>query len=168
MNESKELVKQLTQVALRYLGYRDRLQAEVVTRLRQEVVKKKYGPQGETAIPQVIAKLEKLDLLDDTRFITQFVHTQLNSKLRGPYRISSRLFQLGADRQLVNSLLPQLISDQQQSQAIATFITKKYPQGITTHKDKIKLYHQLKRRGFHSRLIQEKIDASVSNELQYP
>jgi len=168
MNDPQDLVKKLTQVAIRYLGYRDRLQAEVVKRLHQEVAKRNYGPQGEAAIPQVIAKLEKLNLLDDTSFITQFVQVQINSKLRGPYYISNRLYQLGADRRLVKSLLPQLITDQQQSQAIATFITKKYPQGITTHKDKIKLYHQLKRRGFDSRLIQEKIDASVSNELQYP
>ncbi len=168
MIDIDDLQKSLTQVTLRYLGYRARLENEIVKRLQLEIKKKKYGEAGEKLIPAVISKLKKMDLIDDSQFIKDFTKTQLESKSKGPYFISHRLFQLGADSQLVKSLLPKLITPAQEGEVISRYITRKYPQGIKEYKDKIKLYHQLKSRGFSHQLIREKIDASVSNEIQYP
>ena len=43
MIDIDDLQKSLTQVALRYLGYRARLEGEIVKRLKLEIKKKKYG-----------------------------------------------------------------------------------------------------------------------------
>lgn len=168
MIDTEDIQKHLTQVALRYLGYRARLEGEIVKRLKLEIKKKNYGEVGEKLIPAVISKLKKMDLIDDSQFIKDFTKTQLESKFKGPYFISRRLFQLGADSQLVKSLLPRLITPDQEREVVSRYITRKYPQGIKEYKDKIKLYHQLKSRGFSHQIIREKIDASVSNEIQYP
>jgi len=167
MIDTEDIQKRLTQTALRYLGYRARLEGEIVKRLELEIKKKKYGEEGEKLIPVVVDKLKKMNLIDDVQFIKDFIEYQLESKLKGPYFITQRLTQLGADPKSVKSLMPQLVDREKEGAAIDQVIQRKYPQGITNLKDKNKLYRQLKSRGFSFQLIQEKIDASVSSRVQY-
>ena len=167
MTDTEDIQKRLTQTALRYLGYRARLEGEIVKRLELEIKKKKYGTAGEKLIPVVVDKLKKMNLIDDVQFIKDFIEYQLESKLKGPYFITQRLTQLGADPESIKPLMSQLIDREKEGTAIDQVIQRKYPQGITDQKDKIKLYHQLKSRGFSYQLIREKIDASVSNRVQY-
>ena len=157
MIDTDNLQRHLTQVALRYLGYRARLEAEIVTRLKLEIKRKQSGQEAEKIIPAVLERLHKMDLIDDSQFIQDFIKTQLDSKLKGPYFISRRLVQLGADRQLVNSLISQHIDSQREGQAIDSFIQRKYPQGLKNMEDRAKLSRQLIGRGFSSFLIREKV-----------
>lgn len=168
MIDIEDIQKRLTQTALRYLGYRARLEGEIVKRLELEIKKRKYGSAGEKLIPVVVDKLKKMNLIDDVQFIKDFIEYQLESKLKGPYFITYRLTQLGADPKSVKSLISQLVDKEKEGAAIDQVIQRKYPQGITNPKEKNKLYHQLKSRGFSFQLIQERIDASVSNRVQYP
>lgn len=167
MIDTDTLQQRLNQVALHYLAYRDRLENEIVNRLKTEIKKKKYGEEAEKLIPLVIDKLKKMNLIDDSQFIKDFTRTQLESKLKGPYFISRRLTQLGADPKMVKSLMPQLVDSEKEGTAINQFIQRKYPQGITDPKDKIRLHRQLVGRGFSHQLIREKIDASVPDRVQY-
>lgn len=168
MTNPDTIQQHLVQVSLRYLAYRARLEGEIVKRLQLEVKKKKYGEEGEKLIPTTIVKLKKMKLIDDSQFIEDFTKTQLESKFKGPYFISRRLIQLGADPKLVRSLMSTLITPAQEGAAIDNYISRKFTQDISDPKNKFKLYHRLKSRGFSHRLIQEKIDASMSDKIQYP
>lgn len=166
MIDTDTLRQRLTQVAIRFLGYRDRLEGEIITRLKTEIKKKQYGQEGEEMIPVVIDKIKNMGLIDDVQFIKDFTKTQLESKLKGPYFISRRLIQLGADPSMVKSLIPELITDQKEGEVIEQLIQHQYSQEITDQKDRFRLYNRLKSRGFSHQIIKEKIDASVSNRLQ--
>ena len=166
MIDNDTLQQRLNQVALRFITYRDRLEGEIIKRLKLEVKKKQYGEEGEKMIPVVVEKIREMGLIDDVQFIKDFTRIQLESKFKGPYFISRRLFQLGADSSLVKSLMVELIDGEKEGVAIDQVIQRKFPQGINDQKDKIRLYNQLKSRGFSHQSIKEKIDASVTNRVQ--
>mgnify|MGYP003965562105 CR=1 FL=1 len=159
----RDIEKTLTQTALRYLGYRDRFKQEIIVRLKKQIAKKDYPVETLDLIPNVMAKLEKAGLLDDQDLIDRYIKSQQESKLRGPFVIKQKLFQMGANREQVDRAINKLVTSDSQSLSIDKLI-KKYQPNLEDFKSVMKFQHQLIYRGFNLGLIKKKIALLAQKE----
>lgn len=85
-------------VAINYLSYRMRTEAEIRTHLRE----KELAPD---VIDRAIARLYDEQLLDDFIFAETFVRDRMNRSTKGPNVIRQELSQKGVDRTLIDDAL---------------------------------------------------------------
>ena len=162
ISSEEDIKKNLFQVALTYLSYRDRFKKEIEIRLKKEV-NKKYPKKFLSLIPTILTKLEKASLINDQDLIDIYIKSQHVSKLRGPYYIKRKLHQMGAPRELVESGVRKLITQESQADAIDKLI-KKYQPNLKELKNFIKFQRLLIYRGFDINQIREKIAFSNQKE----
>jgi regulatory protein len=95
---SAESLERLRQVALTYLGRRERTVAEMRQRLARET-------PDEAAVEQVITELQTEVLLDDARYARLFVEDKRTLEAWGNERIERELRGRGIERELVAAAL---------------------------------------------------------------
>jgi regulatory protein len=89
-----EEIRQAADLALQFLGYRARSRAEVQRRL----ARKGYE---EEIVNQVIDRLAKSGLIDDSQFTEAWVRARSTGRVMGPRRIAWELRQKGVDAETV-------------------------------------------------------------------
>ena len=91
---SHESLERVRQVALTYLGRRERTVAEMRQRLER-------AGADEAAVEQVVGELREQSLLDDQRYATLFVQDKRNLEGWGRERIGRTLAERGIERELI-------------------------------------------------------------------
>lgn len=142
-----EEVHKATEAALGLLEVRARSTREIETRLKQ----KGYE---DAVIGQVIEKLRRLGLLDDTQFAAQWVESRARlggSRPVGRQRLRTELFQKGVGKDTVAEAVAQ-VSDEDEL-ALARAAAQKRVRHIPSDPDALraerqKLIGHLQRRGF--------------------
>jgi regulatory protein len=124
--------------------------------LKERLLKKKANPQ---VIEQIIAKLEEMRFVDDTRFAEQFISSRQRSK--GKLKIKQELFQKGLSEAIVNQTLEDL-GDEQQIASATQVLEKQLSklQNVESRKRYAKAYTFLARRGFSGDIIRSTLENS--------
>lgn len=146
---SKDYQKILFQTALRYLGYRDRFRKEIEVRLKKQILKKKLPEETFKLIPGILTKLEKAGLVNDQDLIDRYIKNQQENKLRGPFAIKQKLFQMGAPKDQVNKSIDKLVTQESQEATIKQ-LTKKHKPDLGDPKSLARFQRLLAYRGFSS------------------
>ncbi len=157
--EQDEEFRRAWESALRLLTYRERSRKEV----REKLAGKKYSPETVSA---VIAKLERLDLLDDEKFSRLWVNSRINFKPRAAWLISRELKQKGIDKETARRVLGELLPPERERDAarqLAANRVRRY-RGQPLETVKRKLFAFLARRGFSSETIRECLQELISKE----
>jgi len=162
-NSEEDIRKILFQTAIRYLGYRDRFAKEIETRLKKQIIKRKFKEDSQKLIPEVLTKLEKAGLINDSELIDTYIKSQQKNKQVGPFSIRQKLLQMGADRNQIDTALNKLVTKESQSLSIDKLIKKKKPD-LKDPKSLLKFQRFLIYRGFESGLIREKIALLAKTE----
>ena len=150
-----DIQKALFQTALRYLGYRDRFKKEIETRLKKQIIKRKFPEESFKLIPDILVKLEKNGLINDQDLINTYVKNQHLNRLRGPFFIKQKLMIMGAPRNQVDSAINKLITPESQGIAIKKLIEKRKPD-LQDRQSLQKFQRFLAYRGFRSSFYQLK------------
>ena len=152
----------LTATAIRFLAYRPRFKAEVITRLAKKA--KELGLADPlTLINQIIASLEKSGFIDDDKLLESYIHSRLVEKKKGPYWIRQRLLRFGLSRPEIDAALAKFADKSTQLTVLRNYI-QKHPT-TADPKTKAKLFRALISRGFSASLVAEAFDESQLPEV---
>lgn len=142
------------QAALDYLAYKPRTEEEVRRKLRQEDV-------PSPVIEDVIARLYKLEYLDDEAYAHDYAHNRFSSKKYGPVRIRRELTERGVDRRLADAAVDELFAEVDVTAAAWIHAEKRWPRLAgedDPRRRRQKMYRYLRRRGFTSNTIRPILD----------
>ncbi len=128
---------------IRLISMRPRSQWEI-----EDYLKRKGYDEDVTR--SVLAKLAKLELVDDTKFAQQWVQWRLNSSNRSRRQLYAELLQKRIDRELIEEVLAELDPETELAQ-IRALIERKARQ----YPDRQKLMAFLARKGFSYDLIKQ-------------
>ncbi len=145
--ESSEEFNLAKQKALRLLSYRLRSEKELRTRLKEE----EYPPD---IIDKTVEFLYGIGVLDDTAFARAFINQSLMRRPVGKSRLHRELRQRGIDKETVQSVLQELLTDHQEHQLAdeaAQKLLKRLPPAtnkLTEQKQRRRIANFLARSGF--------------------
>ncbi len=126
--------------AFRLLSYRDRAWSEIERRMQEKGYLEKE-------IEEVKSKLEELDLINDSEFVSSYIENK-KKRFWGPIRIKMELFKLGLPRAEIENRI-----DEHDWKELLAFAITRYKDGYEGQK----LVAKLQRLGFPSSWIWEKI-----------
>jgi regulatory protein len=126
-------------VAWRFLGHRDRTEAEV----RQNFVKKRVDP---AFVEEVVAALLEGGYVDDAAFAHRFAEDRRNLDQWGADRIERRLKELGVDRHLIQAALAEGAHDE--LEAACELLARRFPAPPETPRDRDRALGFLVRKGY--------------------
>ncbi|MBD3225722.1 MAG: hypothetical protein GF313_13420 [Caldithrix sp.] len=137
----------LTQ-AYRYLSRRPHLKKELKTKL----IQKKFD---QSVIEQTLIKLKEQGYIDDADFITRFIADQKQIYRNGPLLIRKKLITKGAQSEMVDVLLKDLYTEEEEEQNADYWLNKKLKRTEITQplKEKQQLGMFLQRKGFNWSII---------------
>jgi regulatory protein len=137
------------QVALRFLSYRPRSEAEIRTRLKRD-------DTSEERIDRIIEKLRDEGQLDDRRFADMYAESKMLRKPIGAMRLRRELQQKGIDDTIIRSVELRYCNDEAELENARSLARRKL--GIDRSTDPLKrkrrLTDHLLRRGFKFDIIQ--------------
>lgn len=145
-------IEKAFQAGVDYLSYRMRSEREV----KDKLLAKEFG---EAVVLEALAKLRRVQLLDDEAFTKAYVRTQWKSGKKGPRVIRRELTQKGIDPNLQEEVLK--MYDDQTQWDIAMELAESTKRSNERHAPaqvKRKIYNRLLRKGFASELIQSVLD----------
>ena len=160
--ETDEEYVDAKQKALDYLAYKPRTETEVRRRLRKRDV-------SPVVIDEVIARLYKLDYLDDEEYAHDYAHNRFSSKKYGPVRIRRELEERGVDRHLAEAAIDELFAEVDAAAAAWTHAEKRWPRLAgedDPRRRRQKMYRYLRRRGFTSDTIRPILDELEQNGVR--
>jgi regulatory protein len=138
---------------LKFLSFRPRSKWEIENYLKN----KKAGTEVEN---KVLAKLEKLGLVNDLEFANWWIENRLKFRPRGPVILKSELIKKGIDREIIDQILEKI--DDQSQHELALKIAQKQAQKFK-NLDKSKFFQKmagfLGRRGFSWEITKAVIDS---------
>ncbi len=151
---STEEVQKALDSALGLLEVRARAKREIETRLAQKGIE-------EDIIAQVIAKLVRLELIDDAQFAAQWVEAKTRvggNRPVGRRRLSSELYAKGVAKEQIASAVEVVTNDAEM--ALARAAAAKKVRGVPTDRDALqkerqKLMGFLQRRGFGWEVVKQ-------------
>jgi regulatory protein len=126
-------------VAWRFLGHRDRTEAEV----RRHFVSKRVDPGF---VEEVVAALLEGGYLDDAAFARRFAEDRRNLDQWGADRIERRLKELGVDRQLIAAAVAEGGHDE--LEAACELLARRFPAPPETPRDRDRALGFLVRKGY--------------------
>lgn len=140
-NKDQSVLQKAKDDAFNLLSYRERSEAEVRTRL----LKKGYAPD---IVEKVVARLKKLDYLNDERFAEKWINYRMKNNPRGVNLLRQELRQKGINNEVIECLLPKLVPRELQIE-VGFKLAHKW---LTTHSNpenrKRKLMQYLQNKGF--------------------
>ncbi|MBI3004975.1 MAG: RecX family transcriptional regulator [Ignavibacteriales bacterium] len=134
-------------VALNYISYRPRSSREVMVRLNE-----KGFPLG--IAQRVVQHFQSVSLINDVEFAGMFVRDKLRAKLLGRALLRQQLSAKGMSRQIIDDVLEEYISDEDQQKAAVALANKRLNTARRSYfkleplKRKKRLMDFLLRRGF--------------------
>lgn len=136
-----------------YVSYRMRSEFEV----KEHLLKKEFG---EAVVLEALAKMKRVQLLDDHAFALAYMRTQWRSGKKGPALIRRELSQKGIDPSIQEEVMSQYDEASQYDAAMKLAEnTKRSNERHAPEAVKRKIYQRLLRKGYSSDLIQRVIDA---------
>lgn len=139
-----ETITVCKRVALRYVSYRMRSEAEVRRRLAKEGA-------GSTTIDMVLDRLREIGVVDDAAFAHAYARDAVSGRKWGPFRIAQGLRKAGVRKELITEAVKRIQRTVDEEGLIEAIATKRWNQlsDITdVKKRKKRLYDYLVRRGF--------------------
>lgn len=124
----------LRKVALNYLSFRPRSETEVRSKLLSKT-------NNLALIDQIIKELKQNRFIDDKSLAESFATRLLKEKSKGPIFIRHKLQRLGIDADLINQTVLEIVTKDDQKQAIRKIIDKHF-------KNKNQIIRLLGSRGF--------------------
>lgn len=157
------IYEKLLERAFRLLAYKPRS----IEELRGRLLEKDWA--DETAVNQVIARLEELGYLNDRQFAISFATSRLAAKPLGPIRLRRDLQRKKLPLETVENTIDETYSIQSEEELIDRAIDKRIRLSgcPETRKESKKLFDYLLRRGFKHDLVLRKIrelGSGVSDE----
>lgn len=111
----------------------------------REKLKKDYPPD---IIDAAISELDSLGLIDDETFAKAYCEHRKDSLKKGPYAIRQELILKGVDRDIIEEVLSEVFSDEDEEISGAREVAKKYQKDLDTPKGKQRLFAALTRKGY--------------------
>lgn len=144
----KDTVHKAYNLAVRYLSYRMRTEKE----MERYLTEKEIDPEH---IGQVMARLIKESLLDDSLFAEMFVRTRINTSNKGPLLIQKELIEKGVRVPIAENAVQQYPFDEQ-IKKVQRFAEKKLRQRNKSFRSQMQqLKAQLMQKGFTQDAIRE-------------
>ncbi|MBS1250084.1 MAG: Regulatory protein RecX [Chloroflexi bacterium] len=137
--KAKDEVEKAYQRALNYLSYRERSEEEVRRNLRKHDVE-------ELAIEEVLVRLRRNTLVDDTRFAEKWVENRAAFHPRSRRALASELYQKGISRPIIDEVLAD-VDEHEMAYQVAQKKLRRV-QGLEWREFRKKLNGYLGRRGF--------------------
>ena len=131
-------------IAWRFLGHRDRTEAEV----RQNFVKKRVDP---AFVEEVVAALLEGGYVDDAAFARRFAEDRRNLDGWGGERIERRLIELGVDRAHIRAAL----GEHDELGAACELLARRFPVPPETPRDLERALGFLIRKGYDLELAHD-------------
>ena len=154
--KAADSVERAKEKALSYLTHRPRSKAEV----RRYLTQRDFS---ESVADEVIARLERVGLVDDMDFARFWVENRVKFRPRGRRMLRYELYQKG----IADAIIEEALADYDEMAAIKR-VAKKHArrlQHCTPEVFRRRLYGRLARRGFDYALIRDVID---SHEIPRP
>ena len=147
-------VQRAREAAARYLSYRPRSEAEVRTRLLE-----RFPPE---TVEQALADLRRQDLLDDSRFASQWTRSRDVHNPRSAWAVKRELLAKGVDREVAEEAVED-VDDEETAYRLGLDQARKMA-GVDLQTFRRRLWGYLKRRGFTDSLSRKTI-SRLWNEL---
>lgn len=122
-----------------------------ICELRRKLYKKKFS---KNTISEVVDECLKFGYLDDENFAKLYLE-ELQQKNFGLYRIKTKMFEKGLDKELIEKLLQDFSKEDELERALKLYRRreKNFMRVENTNKRKQKIYSYFYRRGFSSDII---------------
>jgi SOS response regulatory protein OraA/RecX len=154
MTGSNLTEQQMLSNALHYLKYRSRSKYEMFNYL-----KRMFPDASEDNIQHVVTKLYDLDLINDERFVLEWIQSQLN-KGKGPYIIKQQLAHFQVDPTIVSQQLEAINSEDLLASAKHLIHKKEYLfKNLNINNKSAKIRNYLYQRGYPNQVTRMVIDA---------
>ncbi|MDR0300167.1 MAG: recombination regulator RecX [Streptococcaceae bacterium] len=146
-------------LAIYYISFKIRTQSEVRKYLIEHEI-------PENDIPRILDELESLDLINDRKYIENYVSTKILGGQTGPFSIQQKLLQKGLAKDLIEDEISKLY-DEEKRLEIATKIADKQARAksarLPLKQLKMKISQTLVSKGFSYAIAEQ---ALVSLELE--
>jgi regulatory protein len=158
---SAEALQRAKAIALNFLSYRPRSSKEIINKLLSK------GFSADLA-KQVVQHMQSLDLLDDLEFARMFVRDKLRGKPMGKAMMRRKLMEKGIAPQMVERVLGEYISDEDEQQAAAKLLEKKLKRApdrfskLDAARQKKRLIDYLLSRGFSSEVATRTVRSALA------
>jgi len=150
--------KQAKDRALKFLGYRDRSEKEIIDKLQ-------LIGYDKSIIEWVISELKRMQLIDDSRFALSFAKTKMLAKPMGEYLLRRELKRKGIQEHHINAAIENIFEESDPVSIAIPLAQKqilKY-KNVDELKRKKRLTDFLLRRGFNWDVITEVIEELEHN-----
>ena len=158
--QSREYLTGLTDLAVKFLGFRPRSEKEIKNYLAKKIAQKnevKYNAASESPlIALIVKKLKKYKYLDDYQFALWFLKSRINSKSRSLSVIKTELRAKGISSDIVEKIINNAPSEATQAKNVLSKKAKRW-QKLTEIDFKKKAYAYLSSRGFDYSTIKEAV-----------
>ena len=145
-------------MALRYLGYRSRSEAEV----RQYLRRRGHGPG---TAQSVIEKLRSLRYLNEEAFARGWALTRAETRGYGPKRIEQELSSKGVGSTLIGKVLRETFEQVDEVEQARRLLTKNFKGGdFTEPKTLRRAASFLQRRGYGSNVVFNLLGCSIEDD----
>jgi regulatory protein len=145
-------------VALRYLGYRSRSEAEI----RRYLSRRGYGP---SAADSVTKKLRSLTYLNDETFARSWALARAQDHGYGPRRIEQELRSKGLDEPLIRAVLRETFDQVDEGERARRLLTKHFKGGdLSEPKTMRRAAAFLQRRGYSSKVVFNLLRYSIEDD----
>ena len=135
--------------ALKFLGYRDRSEAELRTKLTQSGFPRKI-------IEPTLEKLRSLNLVNDENFARNFPLGRVEDRGYGPLRLERELRQKGIAKSIVSRILEEAFGKQEGKERAKTLLEKRFRgKNLSDAKVLHRAVSFLRRRGYRDSVIAE-------------
>lgn len=138
---------QLYQAALNALGRRMMSVAELKRNLRRKV---EPNETGEAKINRVVAKLKQYNLLNDTRYATEYTRLRQTNQKFGKRRVQSELIQRGVHGDVIAATVTPAYEDVSEVELAFQHLQRKRARPPKGEKETARLAGRLARAGFSS------------------
>lgn len=147
-------------------GRRQRTEREVRDYLRNLSFKRKVKEQDEISeivIEKLIERLKEKQLLNDQQFAQQWVHSRQISKKKGQIAIRTELMQKGIDKETIDQVLSEQVSETSEQQLATEALEKKMRtfRLLDSQQFKQKSLQFLMRRGFSYDIAKDVVEQFV-------
>jgi regulatory protein len=146
-----ERLQHALDLALRYLGHRDRTVAEVRERLSAEQIEP-------TVLDDAIDELHHLGYLDDARYAQRYAEDRRTIDAWGPERIERRLLAMGVDPALIATALGERGADEELEAALAV-LRRRFERPPAHDRDRDRALGLLVRKGYELELAYDAVRA---------
>lgn len=164
-NQVENLIKEttlgkLTDLALRFLSYRQRSEKEIKVYLTRKIAQKEnIKAKDAVQSPQVsavLAKLKKYSYINDIEFAKWWITSRIKSRPMGRYLLKQELRRKGISPQIIESLLTRVPSERKLAINLIEKKIEKWPK-LSPPQFKKKVYAYLLSRGFGWDVVKETV-----------